>query len=261
MNLITKAVIRFSLVTVFLIGCTFFYSQFEDQPSKILSYFISTLLLSILLGGIFILIIRLSKSSRIRFLNEPYLVILVFIFMIGVGRIVAVNKTDFNFNQKSSSVDEGVVKSGPLRFIDEEHEVSFSYPSNWMSRNPQRKSTLVLLYESTGTNATCNLSMVSQDQEKIENYDVDYFRRNLLTIHSTLENLSSNLVTVNGKIVSWTTYETLIETKEGSLKTKFITLTALHMGKRFMLIITVPSNLAHQIEYDVETITESLQFG
>lgn len=66
---------------------------------------------------------------------------------------------------------ETVIESGQevtiRNFSDTENKVSFDYPSNWQIQKPQRKSTLILLYELNGSEATCNLSIVDQDKNQI----------------------------------------------------------------------------------------------
>jgi len=260
MNPITKTGLRLLIIIVVLIAFTFVYSLFESRPSKIISYFILTFIFSIVLGIITLLIGRLFKSSRQAFISDPFKIILTLIFIIGIAKILGAYTADRQLTKTSYRDNDSQEESTIQSFTNEDYGVSFDYPSNWTSRTPQRQSTLILLYEDLGTKATCNLSMVTQDQEKIENYDIDYFRNNLSKIHSTIDNLNTQFTTVNDKALSWTTYDTDVQTNEGPLKTRFTTLTALHNGQRFMLIISVPNSNVDRIKFDLQTITESLKF-
>lgn len=260
MTPIAKTGLRLLIITSVLTACTFLFSLFESRPPKIIAYFILTFIFSLLLGVVALLIGRLFKSDRQAFINDPYKIILTFILVIGFGKILGAYLTDRELS-KNIYTDIDLKKEEQTQmFTNEQHGVSFDYPSNWTPREPQRQSTLILLYENLGTNATCNLSMVTQDQEGVENYNIDYFRNNLPKIYSSFDNLNTQFITVNGKAISWTTYSTDVQTNEGPLKTRFITLTTLHNGQRFMMIITVPDSSADEIEMDVKTITESLKF-
>jgi hypothetical protein len=259
MNPIAKTGLRLLIITVVLTGCTFIYSIFESRPPKVISYFILTFIFSILLGVVTLLIGRLIKSSQHAFIRDPFKIILTFILVIGISKILGAYTADSQLTETSYSDNGSKEESKIQSFVNEEYGVSFDYPSNWTPRTAQRQSTLILLYEDLGTKATCNLSMVTQDQEQIENYNNDYFRTNLSKIHKTIDSLNTQFTTINDKTISWTTYDADVQTNEGLLKTRFITLTTLHKGKRFMLIVTVPKDNADQIEYDVQTITKSLQ--
>lgn len=202
-----------------------------------------------------LLIGRMFPNSRQSFIGDPYKVILTLILVIGVSRIIGASST----NQQSLDLTPIDIETrDSLRtFTSSEYGVNFVYPSNWTKQTPQRKATLILLYESLGTEATCNLSVIAQDQQTVENYNTDYFKNNLPKIYKSVDNIETHFETINNKKVSLTTYEFQLQAK---IQMKSTTVTTLHNGRRFMLIINVPGDNEYLIKDDIKAITESLRF-
>jgi hypothetical protein len=143
-------------------------------------------------------------------------------------------------------------------FKDSTYGVTSSYPSNWTSRKPERKATLLLLYENNGSQATCNLSVVAQDKEEISEYDSSYFANNLTRVYKTIDNLNTEFKKINDQLVSWTSYDFVTSVNNNDIHGKCVTVTVLNKGQRLMLIINVPKDNVNLIENDIKLITESL---
>jgi hypothetical protein len=175
---------------------------------------------------------------------------IVYLFAIGFAAITG-----------ACSFDKQTASRGELTqtFIAPGYGVRFDYPSNWIKQIPERKATVILLFENSGAQATCNLSVVAQDMETVEQYNADYFNRELPKFFTSVQNIRTRLETIRGKKVSWTTYDFIIRSGDQQVNGKSITLTTLHKGRRFMLIINTPLKNEY-LKNDIDVITQSIQF-
>lgn len=257
-SMMLKTGLKLLIIFSALIACTFIYSFLEDSPPKVFSYFISTFIISIIIGIIVLLFGRLVDSTRQSFISLPYKVILTSILMIGLARIIGAHTANNQFSELSTIDNEPDIEIPIETFTNSEYGVSFNYPSNWTPQTPQRQSTLILLYDTNGSQATCNLSVITQDQKEIQNYNADYFKNNLSKVYKAFDNVKTNFTTINNTRVSWTTYDFLSPTNTDNIPAESITLTTLHNGQRVMLIINVPMENRELIKDDIRIITGSL---
>lgn len=75
-------------------------------------------------------------------------------------------------------------------FRSADHEVTFRYPAGWVRKEPQLRTTVVLLYATDGSNATCNMKALAipklhgLDEQKLDilrkaNHSRKYFEETL----------------------------------------------------------------------------------
>jgi hypothetical protein len=261
-NLFIKTLVKLTIIAAVLGVFTFGYALVESRPPKIIAFFIVTLIFSFVAGIIVLLLGRLFRTSRQSFLGNPFKVILTLVIIIGGAKILGAHMANQQVSESTSPVEysDDETEATTQTYDNTDYGVSFTYPSNWSLRTPQRKSTLLLLYEQTGSQATCNLSVVPQDQDKIEKYNEVYFKTNLPKIHQSVTNLVTQFRTLNSKKVSLTTCDIVIQTESGSVPTQFTILTALHKGQRFMMVLNIPKESLSLVESDMSTMMNSLTF-
>lgn len=243
------------LLTV-LIFLTVIYSLFiEESPPKIITYFVSTLVVSSTIGALIVIIVARIKGQGNSLMMSPYQLVMTSVIIIGLAKIFAAFSGNLSAHNE---YDQQSTLQVPLeKYSSVDTGVSFNYPSNWIPQTPQSAATLILLYETNGSLATCNLSAVAQDQKKIENYDTDYFKKHLPKVYKVINNIQSNQTVINGLKVSLTKYDFLLPSPKGDISAQSITLTALHGGKRFMLIINVPKENSVFIKDEIGLIIDS----
>lgn len=255
-----RAAVNILIIIGVLTACTFVYSFYQDSPPKIIAYFITTFIISLLGGVVILLIGRLINVPKESFLARPNKVILSLILIIGLSRIVSAAISQNEITELNKATNQPIIESELNSFSNSDYGISFLYPSNWTQQSPQRPSTLTLLYENSGTEATCNLSVVPQDQSNVENYNSDYFNNNLSKVYKEFNNIENEIKIINGKTISWTTYDFIFPIEGKTIQGTSITLTTLHNDNRFMLIFNVPKQNMDFIVKDIKTISESLTF-
>lgn len=224
-----------------LVISTLIYSTQQNIPTKVIGHPITTLFASGILGllGAFIFKkIKKPEKTLFQLFSYSFMMIVICLSIAKNAGIYMANKKVNEFvNDKPS---ETISQSKVYRNTD--YGVSFKYPPNWELKTPQRAATLVLLYELNGSEATCNLSVAEQDMQSISDYNVNYFQTHLKKVLSGVENVSSQEELVNGKNVSITNYDFTLPTENGEITGSSLTITSLHKGKRFMLIINAPKD-------------------
>lgn len=254
---LTSGLKLIKILTV-LIFLTAIYSFIEESPPKIITYFVSTLVVSITIGVLIVIIVARIKGQGNSLIMSPYQLVMTSVIIISLAKLFGAFSGNLSAHNK---YDQQSTLQAPLeKYSSVENGVSFNYPSNWIPQTPQKAATLVLLYEANGSLATCNLSAVRQDQKQIENYNTDYFEKHLSEVYKVVNNIHNNQTVINGLKVSLTKYDFLLPSpsRNGDISAESITLTALHRGKRFMLIINVPKENAELIKDEIELIIESL---
>lgn len=206
-----------------------------------------------------------STDTVSYYFRNTALTILTVITVVTIAYILIqeIPKEETITTTKNSPINEEIETR---KYINEEFGVSFSYPTNWETGESQRQATLVLLNEKTGTDATCVLSIINQDKLKIEDYDKAYFQEVQAKMSSNFKGSFSGteteLIILNGKKVSLTTYNVQM-VQNNTVSSFFVmTVTALHKGKRFTLVLTTPKvdNTIEYLKEDVSLICNSLIF-
>lgn len=246
----------FSALTILAV----LYSLFEERPSKILTFVISTFLISLFSGLLLLGFAAIGKVKRESFLSRPYPVILTFIIAIGLAKILGSASVHYQFANREVRSAKSSTQSLEI-YESADNEVSFNYPPNWMEQPVTRKSTLILLYETNGSLATCNLSIIPQDQNQIEDYNTEYFKRHFAKTYEKVNSITTDQRMINGAKVSLTSCKFLLSTENEALSTVSISLTALHRGKRIMLIIHVPEKNTELIRDDINIMMNSFTVG
>lgn len=235
-----------------------YYTQ-QAIPAKVIGHPITTLFASGIfsLFATFILVnVKKSEKTFFQFFSSIFLLCVI---VLSIGKNAGMYMANRNVNKFVTAAEDDII-SEPKIFRNNDYGVSFNYPQTWEVRIPQRKATLILLYELNGSEATCNLSVMDQDMDNISDYDSTYFQTNLPRILSGVENVHSKQELINGKNVSATSYEFIIPTDNGGIIGSSLTITTLHKGKRFMLVINAPKDKLEMIKSDKQIIYESLLF-
>lgn len=256
LNAALKLLKLFTVLTILAVV----YSLLEERSHKIIIFVISTFLISLFFGLLVLAFGAISRIKRDSFISQPYQVILTLIIVIGLAKILGSLSVYYQFANREANSAKSSTQSLEI-YESAENEVSFNYPPNWMEQPVTRKSTLILLYETNGSLATCNLSVIPQDQNQIEDYNTEYFKKHFAKVYQKANSITNDQRMINGAKVSLTSCKFLFSTENEALSTESISLTALHRGKRIMLIVHVPEKNADFIREDIRIIINSFAVG
>lgn len=145
-------------------------------------------------------------------------------------------------------------------FRNDEHKVSFRYPSTWESVPPQLNGTLVLLNARDGSFATCNLSVRDADRTTVDQMGEAYCKTMLSKLYPDVALREVRFIdSINGKRVIVEYYFTL-PTPSGRVPAASLTLIALQNGKRYMLIVNSKRERLEIVRPTFELMAGSLLF-
>lgn|GEM_PF-4894584 len=145
-------------------------------------------------------------------------------------------------------------------FRSTKHGVGFKYPDNWKVQESQLSSTLILLYEMSGTQSTCNLSVVNKDRNLIEDYDTEYIKNNFIKIFPKIKNITNKIKAHLGQNISVSTFESEMSLSNKDVDVKSFVVIMLRKNYRYMLVVNSPLNMFDKIVNDVNVIYGTLGF-
>lgn len=135
------------------------------------------------------------------------------------------------------------VKVSSNVFNNDKHGLTFRYTSNWTKAQPQLESTLCLLYEHK-IHASCNVSFIKAERNKVEKYNEDYMSRIANKAFNNVNNLNVKFETLTGRKFSICTfnfeYPKMIDNVSDFIFGKGVIYTTNSNGNRYMMVYTVP---------------------
>jgi hypothetical protein len=135
-----------------------------------------------------------------------------------------------------------------------QHPVSFRYTSTWEPVTAQASSTLVLLYDRSGTGATANLSAIKADRKEISEYDEQYFREVFGTRFPgfKLRNISY-VDTVSGRM-ALVEYDFHMILQGQKIESTSLVAIRLYRGYRYMLVVNSMKERVEKVRPDAEVM-------
>ena len=141
-------------------------------------------------------------------------------------------------------------------YFNQKFGCSFRYPKSWIRQTPQLPTTLILLHSGKGQ-GSINLSVVPADRKTIEKYNEEYFYH---TYKNAFPDLRINRVWQTqsiGRKYVYADYSFSMQTPEGPLPVRSLTLVALSNGNRFMLVCNTESELYDQMKPIFNMVTST----
>jgi hypothetical protein len=124
--------------------------------------------------------------------------------------------------------------------------------STWEPVASQVSSTLVLLYERSGTGATANLSAVKADQAAITDYTEKYFSEVFGKSIPGFKLRSLKYVdTVSGKMAKLE-YDFILTVQDEKIEMSSMTAIRLNQGIRYMLVVNCMKERISRVRADAE---------
>jgi hypothetical protein len=132
------------------------------------------------------------------------------------------------------------------------YPASFRYTSTWEPVASQASSTLVLLYERSGTGATANLSVIKADQKKIEDYSQKYFSEVFgASIPGFKLNSLKYVDTIGGKM-ALCEYDFTLTVQGEKMEMTSLTAIRLNQGLRYMLVVNCMKKRLANVRKDAD---------
>jgi hypothetical protein len=146
-------------------------------------------------------------------------------------------------------------------FRNDQHKVSFRYPPDWKSVEPQLKGTLVLLYARDGS-STCNLSVRKADKRKVEEMDKVYWKKIMELAHpnSNYEIKQVKLINgIGGKQVI-VEHDFILESPSGKHPATSLIAATIRNGNRFILRVGTHRTKVKQARQSFDLMAGTLIF-
>jgi hypothetical protein len=134
------------------------------------------------------------------------------------------------------------------------YPASFRYTSTWEPVASQASSTLVLLYERSGTGATANLSAIKADQKSITDYTEKYFAEVFGKSIPGFKLRSLKYVdTITGKMAKLE-YDFILTVQDEKMDMTSMTAIRLDQGIRYMLVVNCMKERISRVRADAEVM-------
>lgn len=132
------------------------------------------------------------------------------------------------------------------------YPASFRYTSTWEPVASQASSTLVLLYERSGTGATANLSAIKADQMAVTDYTEKYFSEVFGKSIPGFKMRSLKYVdTISGKMAQCE-YDFILTVQDEKIDMSSMTAIRLDQGIRYMLVVNCMKERISKVRADAE---------
>jgi len=112
----------------------------------------------------------------------------------------------------------------------------------------------------SGTQSTCNLSVVNKDRNLIEDYDTEYIKNNFIKIFPKIKNITNKIKAHLGQNISVSTFESEMSLSNKDVDVKSFVVIMLRKNYRYMLVVNSPLNMFDKIVNDVNVIYGTLGF-
>lgn len=144
-------------------------------------------------------------------------------------------------------------------FRSTDYSVSFRYASNWEPVASQASTTLVLLYERSGTSATANLSVIKADRKSVTEYDQQYFSEVFGRRVPGFKLKSIKYIDTISGIMAKLEYDFIMNLQDEKIEMSSLTAIRVNEGLRYMLVVNSIKDRMPRVRPDAEIMFGTFQ--